>query len=129
MFATVLCYVGVQRGEGQVRKKTYHTNAFCVKMSMMRSSAFVQEVRPKSGNRHGSMTQKLIIHASSTVDVLQVHGTRARIHHGWAGGGVAVVFACDIVAHVFNASQLHFFPLAPAFAHMLVCTTEAVGVG
>lgn len=51
----VLC-VGA-KGKGQLRKKKYHTNAFCLKMRMMKAFAFFQEVRPKSGKRHGSMTQ------------------------------------------------------------------------
>ena len=98
----VLC-VGA-KGKGQLRKKKYHTNAFCLRMRMMKAFAFFQEVRPKSGKRHGSMTQH-----SMLCKCMATCRYAPRIGWRCGGGSVCMRYPCT-----------HVQCCATAFAHMLV---------
>ena len=93
----VLC-VGA-KGASQLRKKKYHTNAFCLKMRALKAFAFFSRSAAK-------IWEETWLN-DATFDVMQLHGTRAGMHHGWAGGAAAVLFACDIPAPMFSAAQLH----------------------
>lgn len=94
MFATVLCYVWVQRAKGNWGKKIPHKcvlfkdaydEGFCV---FSRSPAKIWEETWLN---------------DATFDVMQVHG-HVQV---CTTDGLAVLFACDIPAHMFNAAQLH----------------------
>lgn len=92
------------KGQRSTEEKKYHTNAFCLKMRMMKAFAFFQEVRPKSGKRHGSMTQhSMLCKCMATCRYAPRMGWRC------GGGSVCMRHPCT-----------HVQCCATAFAHMFV---------
>lgn len=109
------------KGQRATEEKKYHTNAFCLKMRMMKAFAFFQEVRPKSGKRHGSMTQhSMLCKCMATCRYAPRMGSRFCLH-AISLHTCSMLRNCICIHACIHPSIAHTCSMLRSDAHGTVC--------